>query len=71
MSYVEREDDVLGYYDTAEEARRERDRFYGPADEAQQRLQARVNREEYVPTVLPAVRRSTKRPGKWYVSYSR
>lgn len=77
--YVDQEDAVVFYYDTEAQARRERDRFYGPApSEEDVRTSCEgMSREETDREVeaarrcLPPVQRSKKRPGKWFVRYGK
>lgn len=72
VDHVELEDAVIGYYDTQEEARLARDRWYGPpcTEEELQRTcdDALIDRAG---SILPLVQRSRKRPGKFFVRFDR
>lgn len=81
---IDREDDVLGYYDSQAEAEAARDRFYGPlmsdaelrsfyaADAAAEDFKDFNHyRRDYHLHALPKVRPSAQRPGKWYVCYKK
>ena len=81
--YVDREDDVLCYFTSEEEARRDRDAFYpAPRGEAAVRAWVASLGQSYSEGEIraeiaadaaarPPIRRSEKRPGMWYYSSSR
>lgn len=75
MEVIEREDDVLVYYDSYEQARQARDELYPEIDPAylRQFWIAGGGHPDDAPTKTdrPGPQRSKKRPGKWFVSYRR
>ena len=80
MDMIDREDDVLVYFDTPEEADAVIKQWYGPvqsADEVraflacQQLSEEEIQREIMAAHRRPAIQQSKRRPGKYFVSFAK